>query len=186
VQLLDSNFLLGAILVPAAYGCLRLIMATLMKGPANYFLGKSLPIRIGAWCWPFKHPNYSGRWEMIWYTDSENYPSSNKSTVTLHKFLKSITAEIESTPKTGTSARYRWVGKIHNNIVTGEWFDGAVNREGYYGAFQVNIDPTGQNGEGQWVGFSRTRVVRSGKLTWRKVLEQSTPAKVPSVRSGRR
>jgi len=82
--------------------------------------------------------------------------------------MRFVTASIVSATRSGERIRYRFVGRLYGDKLTGEWFDARVKQDGYFGAFQVVLKPTGRVAEGRWLGFAEDGSVKADVLLMTK------------------
>lgn len=160
----------GWVLVGSAITiCLRLLAVALIKEPAKILLGNYKVIRFLSQYLSFKHPVYSDEWELTWTVKSKNFSEKNSDKVVVYKFLHFVGALASATTKEGEKISYGFVGRLSQDILTGDWFDNRIRGIGYHGTFQVVFAKTLDKADGQWLGFSEHRAVKSGVFSWRKV-----------------
>jgi hypothetical protein len=113
-------------------------------------------------------------WTQDWHVVSDRFAPANPSTLRIYRFLHLIAAEAEQETTTGESYKFRILGVMDRNIITGKWMDPKPN--GYYGTFQLMLAHTHDAAEGKWMGFSSSGTVKSGDWVWRKVPSRATEA----------
>jgi hypothetical protein len=164
----DLSHVLTAAETTAAIALLRGLFVALAREPARALMNHYVVIKTLSRLW-LKDKVYSGDWVIVWTGESNNFPFVNRDKAHVFKFLNSIAAEIESTTSKGWRIRYGFVGKIHDSIITGEWFDRRGAKMGYYGSFQIVMAKTLSQADGKWIGFGNNLAVNTGDLTWEKV-----------------
>ena len=113
---------------------------------------------------PFRRRlNLTGIWSTAWQVKSDAYPEEVKDENTrVYQFANRIYSSFEDEASDTT---YYIVGKVEDNRhVTGTWYDGWGG--GYYGSFQLVLDPATRGLEGQWIGWGKSGNVKNGKLYW--------------------
>ena len=106
-------------------------------------------------------------WRQTWCVDSSKFQRSNSSPLNLYKIMHIVAGEATMVTSTGQTISFRIIGAIDSNrYITGKWMDPEAG--GYYGAFQLIMDPTRESAAGTWVGFSSSGTVKSGSWTWQR------------------
>jgi hypothetical protein len=63
----------------AVIGSLQVLFAALMREPARALMTNYWVIKKLSGIWPFKHPTYSGSWQIEWQVDdSQSFPPTNR------------------------------------------------------------------------------------------------------------
>lgn len=169
ITAIDWSHLIAAGVGAAMTWCVSALAKALVTVPAKALLTRYRMIKLFAQLFSLvRHKTFSGKWQVIWEVDSSRFPITNASDGTLYSLFGSMAIEVEFKDNDNNKRAYHFVGKKFDSIITGEWFDGIISKEGYFGSFQIAVDQMGTSAAGQWIGFSSTRTVKGGELIWKK------------------
>jgi hypothetical protein len=119
---------------------------------------------FGGWLSLRQKQNLTGDYFQEWTVDHPNndreLPLNSSSDATIRHFSTRLTGRF-----TFDGHEFRIRGKVDKDFINGEWFD---MREGstYHGVFQFRIEIHPYHLNGRWIGFSNSRVIRSGHWIW--------------------
>lgn len=149
----------------AALATIGLGIRMLMREPIRAVIKDARFIRVFWWMTP-QRP-FSGDWEVTWNVDSSRIPSQNIDTVKIRKFFSHVTFCTTTVLLDGTKEECVFLGKWHNNKITGRWYNGADEVHGYYGVFQVQLHAGRRHANGTWAGFKNDGTIQSNALNIR-------------------
>lgn len=152
-----------ALLSGAGLATLGLGLRMLMREPLRTISKDARFIRVFWWLTP-QRP-FQGTWEVTWNVDSSRIPNQNIDRVKIRKFFSHVTFRTVTVLLDGTTEHCVFVGKLHNNKVTGRWNNGADDEHGYYGVFQIHPHAGRKYAAGAWAGFTNDGSVQANALT---------------------
>jgi hypothetical protein len=110
---------------------------------------------------------FDGEWEQTWEVDSDRFPEANYSSVRFYRFHNWLAGDAAMMSASGAHSPFRIVAHISpKGHVSGKWYD--TRQGGYYGTFQLTVDPLLASAEGFWSGWSSDGPVKVGRWIWRK------------------
>jgi hypothetical protein len=107
---------------------------------------------------------FDREWRQDWQVTSDRFSAQNPSTLKIYRFLHLLAAEAQQNTLSGSPYKFRIIGIIDRNIITGKWMDPLPN--GYYGTFQLMFSHTRDEATGKWMGFSSGGTVKVGEWAW--------------------
>ena len=81
----------------------------------------------------------------------------------------------------GDKPHNKFNGKLlHEQYFTGVWKNSGY-ADAYSGSFQFFLTPSGDEMNGQWLGYNRENIVQNGQWTWRRLSSATRKADVLQV-----
>lgn len=157
----------GAVIATIGLG-----IRALMQEPLRAIVKDARFIRLFWWLTP-QRP-FEGNWAVAWRVESSRFPNQNIDNVRVRRFFSHVTFRTATKLLDGSTEECVFVGRLHNNKITGRWHNGADEEHGYYGVFQVHIHASRRQADGAWAGFTNDGSIQSNVMSMRLIDKAST------------
>lgn len=135
----------------------------LMREPLRAVTRDARFIRLFWWLTP-QRP-FKGSWTVRWNVSSSRFPLQNVDTVSVRHFFNYVAFKTQTTLNDGETEECVFIGKLHNQKLTGRWHNAADEANGYYGVFQMHIHAGRKEANGAWAGFTNDGNIQANNMT---------------------